>query len=100
MIFYVPAYLLKAHSVALREMIKDLSPSSSSPITNDYTPASADPSQTIAFTDDTIEASSVITFFLHTISGNRLITSIEESHRVFPDDISPHDAVCEEMGLS
>ncbi|TYJ55161.1 hypothetical protein B9479_004199 [Cryptococcus floricola] len=78
MTFYVPAYLLKAHSVALREMIKDLSPASSS-LTNDSTPASADPSQTIAFTDDTIETSSVITFFLHTISGNRLITSIAGS---------------------
>ncbi|TYJ55159.1 hypothetical protein B9479_004197 [Cryptococcus floricola] len=56
-------------------MIKDIA----LPTTNDSTPVSADPSKTLSFTDDTLESSSVLHFFLSVIGDKSLEAALEES---------------------
>ncbi|TYJ52243.1 hypothetical protein B9479_007149 [Cryptococcus floricola] len=77
-VFHVPEFLLKAHSVVLREMLNDLSPPSLSHAES-ASISSPDCSPVLEFTDATMESEATLTFFLSIISGKDLEVALEES---------------------
>ncbi|TYJ52245.1 hypothetical protein B9479_007151 [Cryptococcus floricola] len=77
-VFHVPEFLLKAHSVVLREMIEDLAPSSLSHAES-ASISSPDCPPVLEFTDATMESEATLTFFLSIISGKDLEVALEES---------------------
>ncbi|TYJ52244.1 hypothetical protein B9479_007150 [Cryptococcus floricola] len=76
-VFHVPEFLLKAHSVVLREMLNDLSPPSLSHAES-ASISSPDCSPVLEFTDATMESEATLTLFLSVISGKDLDIALEE----------------------
>ncbi|TYJ52248.1 hypothetical protein B9479_007154 [Cryptococcus floricola] len=77
-VLHVPEFLLEAHSVVLREMLKDLSPPSLSHAES-ASISSPDRSPVLEFTDATMESEATLTFFFSIISGKDLEVALEES---------------------